>query len=345
MANELSKVDGAEPRIFAPLHYNRNFSLATKFSNKSLYLPALRPKFFRLTIIAGTFLARKSINSFQPNILHETYFCETDFSPNGVKKVITVHDMIHEKFSGYFKKSTGTSNPKRVASQRADHIICVSESTRQDLIDICHIPEEKTSVIHHGVDNIFTATPLDSDHLLNLPVNFILYVGKREGYKNFIAFLRAFAASTQLKEYFSIVCFGGGELSPSELALAGAVGLRPGQLIVYFGDDALLASIYRQASALVYPSLYEGFGFPPLEAMASGCPVICSNTSSLPEVVGTAGEYFDPLSQESIKKALEAVVFSTKRSDDLIAAGYLQASKFSWEKCAKDTMKEYQKLL
>ena len=113
----------------------------------------------------------------------------------------------------------------------------------------------------------------------------------------------------------------------------------------YFGGDDLLASIYRKAGALIYPSLYEGFGLPPLEAMAAGCPVICSNTSSLPEVVSDAGEYFDPLSQESMMEAMEAVLCSPKRRDDLIAKGYLQASKFSWKKCAQETITEYQKLL
>ena len=172
-----------------------------------------------------------------------------------------------------------------------------------------------------------------------------MYVGKRDGYKNFAGFLEAFAASSYLKEHYSIIFFGGGVLQSSELAFADVLGLKPDQLVHYFGSDDLLASIYRRAQALIYPSLYEGFGLPPLEAMASGCPVICSNTSSLPEVVGTAGEYFDPLSQKSMMEVMEGVLSSPKRKDDLMAKGYLQASKFSWKKCAEETMREYRKLL
>ncbi len=345
LANELVKIDDVDARIFAPLHFNRNLSSIEGISGKTLLLPKLNPKLFRLALMAGTFFARKSIHSFRPNILHETYFSSDDYSPVGAKRVITVYDMIHEKYADSFEGSMGTSNPKKIAAQRADHVICISESTRQDLVNICQIPIEKTSVIYLGVDNIFSPISQDIDSQVNLPKNFILYVGKRGGYKNFLGFLEAFAASSYLKMNYSIVCFGGGVIDSSELAIADLIGLQPNQLIHYSGNDNLLASIYRQAQALIYPSIYEGFGLPPLEAMASGCPVICSNTSSLPEVVGDAGEYFDPLSQDSMKEAMERVLSSPKSKDNLISKGYLQASKFSWEKCAKQTMKEYQKLL
>jgi glycosyltransferase involved in cell wall biosynthesis len=277
--------------------------------------------------------------------LHETYFSGDDYRPLNAKRVLTVYDMIPEKYANSFEGSLGTSNPKKISAQRADHIICISESTRKDLIDICQIPREKTSVIYLGVDDIFSSISQKIDLQLNLPRNFLLYVGKRDGYKNFDRFLRAFSASISIKRDCSIVCFGGGVFTAAELAMANASGLRSGQLTHYAGGDDLLATIYREADALVYPSLYEGFGLPPLEAMASGCPVICSNTSSLPEVVGDAGEYFDPLSKESMMEAMEGVLSSHKRRDDLIAKGFLQASKFSWEKCAKETLKEYQKLL
>ena len=345
LVKELSKINGAEARIFAPMHFNRNLNSMQGISDNGLLLPKLNPKLFRLSLIAGTFLARKSINSFHPDILHETYFSLDEYCPVDAKRVLTVYDMIHEKYADSFEGSMGTSNPKRMAAQRADHVICISESTRQDLVNICQIPIDKTSVIYLGVDEIFSPIHQHIDTQVHLPKNYLLYVGKRDGYKNFFGFLEAFAASSFLKEHYSIVCFGGGALQSSELAFAEMLGLKPDQLAHYFGSDDLLASLYRRAQALIYPSLYEGFGLPPLEAMASGCPVICSNTSSLPEVVGTAGEYFDPLSQKSMMDAMEGVLSSPKRKDDLMAKGYLQASKFSWEKCAEETMREYRKLL
>jgi glycosyltransferase involved in cell wall biosynthesis len=341
----LSKINGAEAKIFAPIHFNQNLESIEGISYRGILLPKLNPKLFRLTLMTGTFLARKSINLFRPDILHETYFSEDDYRPLNAKRVLTVYDMIHEKYADSFEGSIETSNPKRTAAQRADHVICISESTRQDLINICQIPIEKTSVIYLGVDSIFCAVPQDADMRLNLPKKFILYVGKRDGYKNFARFLSAFAMSPYLKEHYSVVCFGGGKLSISELTLASAAGLMPNQLRLYSGGDDLLASIYRQADALVYPSLYEGFGLPPLEAMVSGCPVICSNTSSLPEIVGSAGEYFDPTSQESMIEAMEGVMSSLERRQDLIGKGYEQAAKFSWEMCAKETLGVYQKLL
>lgn len=345
LAKALSKINGAEAKIFAPIHFNQNLESIEGVSGKGIFLPKLNAKLFRLTLIAANFLARKAINSFRPNILHETYFSNIDYCSIGAKRVLTVYDMIHEKYADSLEGSAGTSNPKRVAALRADHVICISESTRQDLVNICQIPIEKTSVIYLGVDSIFSAIRQDADIRLDLPKKYILYVGKRDGYKNFAGFLSAFAVSPYLKENYSVVCFGGGEFTASELALTSAAGFRPNQLLQYSGADDLLASIYRQADALVYPSLYEGFGLPPLEAMASGCPVICSNTSSLPEVVGTAGEYFDPTSQESMMQVMERTLSSLKLREDLIAKGYKQASKFTWVRCANETLGVYRKLL
>lgn len=345
LAEELSKISGVEARILAPLHFNQNLSLITGGSSRGFQLPKLSPKLFRFALMAGTFLARKSINSFHPDILHESYFSLDDYCPVGAKRVLTVYDMIHEKFSESFDESSRTTAPKKIAAKRADHVICISECTRKDLMDICGIPEEKTSVIYLGVDDVFSSIHQEIDLQLDLPENFLLYVGKRDGYKNFDGFLRAFAALTSIRKEFSIVCFGGGVFTSSELAVAKDAGLRSSQLVHYVGGDDLLAAIYRRAYALVYPSIYEGFGLPPLEAMASGCPVICSNASSLPEVVGDAGEYFEPLHQESMMVAIENVLISPRRHECLIEEGFRQASKFSWTKCAKETMREYQKLL
>jgi glycosyltransferase involved in cell wall biosynthesis len=111
------------------------------------------------------------------------------------------------------------------------------------------------------------------------------------------------------------------------------------------GDDALLAQAYQGATALVYPSVYEGFGLPPIEAMAYGCPVISSNTSSMPEVIGNAAESFDPLQTEEISAAIERVVFSNTRRSELIRLGVLRAKLFSWQECASKTATIYRDLL
>ena len=110
------------------------------------------------------------------------------------------------------------------------------------------------------------------------------------------------------------------------------------------GGDDRLATLYRGASAFIYPSKYEGFGIPPLEAMHLECPVICSMTSSIPEVVGEAGEYFDPDDAESIRHAIERVLQSSDRRSELIALGRSRCNLFSWERCARETLDVYKRL-
>ena len=121
--------------------------------------------------------------------------------------------------------------------------------------------------------------------------------------------------------------------------------MQQNQLIQISGSDAILIDLYKEAHAFVYPSLYEGFGIPPLEAMALGCPVICSNTSSLPEVVGNAAETFDPLDNEDIKTSLEKVLYSNELRFKLINLGHTRSRMFSWKKCALETELVYRKIL
>jgi glycosyltransferase involved in cell wall biosynthesis len=169
-------------------------------------------------------------------------------------------------------------------------------------------------------------------------------VGSRGGYKNFSGLLKAFATSPKLKNEFDIVTFGGGAFNKQELQLIKQLGFKNHQVRQIGGGDDILAALYHQAAAFVYPSLYEGFGLPPLEAMAAGCPVVSSNTSSMPEVVRDAGEYFDPINIDEMQNAIEKVVFSNTLQKDLIALGYKNIEHFSWQKCARETLTVYKEL-
>jgi glycosyltransferase involved in cell wall biosynthesis len=166
----------------------------------------------------------------------------------------------------------------------------------------------------------------------------------RSGYKNFANFLKAVSNSPRLMRTFKIAAFGGGAFAPSELAWMEALGFEPGQVVQFSGADALLGRFYRQARALVYPSRYEGFGIPPLEAMARACPVICSNASSIPEVVGSAGAFFSPDSVDDIQSTLESVVFSDSHTESLKALGSERIRQFSWARCAEETRAVYRTL-
>ncbi|MGE5656088.1 MAG: glycosyltransferase family 4 protein [Actinomycetota bacterium] len=284
-----------------------------------------------------------------PDIIHQTYYSTQAVTAKGAKVVVTVHDMTHERLQEFFNHKDifnvkdNTSLAKKEAVERADRVICVSENTKKDLIEILAVDPQKISVIYHGYSaNVArNLTPLDP----RIPQPYILYVGERGGYKNFQRFLQAYASSKQLKNNFNIVCFGGGALSASELNEINALELPEGKIFQIAGDDELLANLYRNASIFVYPSLYEGFGMPPLEAMALHCPVACSNTSCLPEVVGNAAALFNPYEPENIAEVMEKVLFSTDKSNNLIQLGTERIKHFSWEICAEQTKRVYLDLL
>jgi glycosyltransferase involved in cell wall biosynthesis len=204
------------------------------------------------------------------------------------------------------------------------------------------VPEEHTSVVYLGYDRLVADG--ERQDRSDMPP-FLLHVGSRGGYKNFDALLRAYAASDWLKENFSIVAFGGGAFSVEEQALMRVLGVPAGRVMQVGGGDAALARLYRHAAALVYPSLYEGFGIPPLEAMSLDCPVLCSGRSSIPEVVGDAGEYFDPEDPEAMRVAIESVLESPSRRDELIAKGRARSAGFSWERCAGETHEIYRSMM
>jgi glycosyltransferase involved in cell wall biosynthesis len=153
--------------------------------------------------------------------------------------------------------------------------------------------------------------------------------------------VQAVAASEQLRTNFTVVCFGGGKFDQEETGLLHQLGYTPEQCIQLEGDDTMLAALYAQATALIYPSLYEGFGLPILEAMACHCPVVCGNTGSMPEVAGSAANYFDPLSSEEMTAVMEETVFSPETMEKLKKLGDSRHRQFSWQKCARETQAVY----
>jgi glycosyltransferase involved in cell wall biosynthesis len=283
-------------------------------------------------------LVKWKLHRDPPDVVHETYFLGKKLASSKSKTVVTVYDMIHEKFPQYFPENDRTREFKKTAVQRADHIICISENTRSDLIEILGVRRDRTSVVH--LSN--TVNPLiefSTQRVTDRP--YIAYVGARDGYKNFSGLIRAFGHSDLLRNNFSLVSFGGGPFTSKERAEMADACMPPNGIIHLQGGDELLDSVYRGAAAFVYPSLYEGFGLPPLEAMSVDCPVVTSRTSSLPEVCGEAAEYFDPDRPETMAAAIERVVASNGRRQELITLGQLQVRKFSWDACARQTASIY----
>jgi glycosyltransferase involved in cell wall biosynthesis len=334
----------AETRIFAPIFQNRYVhSLPTQMV-EGKFLAQYPYKSKRTIWKLNQILSSSKIRAWHPDILHQTYY---DYSPASLGekvRIVTVYDMIHELFPNSFLASDQTSLLKLNAIKRADQIICISESTRRDLINLTGIDEMKVACIYLGVDAVIdrldtSITPRD------LAKPYILFVGARTPYKNFIGLLESYASSARLSNDFNLLVLGGGFFTKSELQKMRDLHLSSQQVRHVNADLDLLNTYYQHASAFIYPSLYEGFGLPPLEAMANGCPVVSSNAGPLPEINGNAAEYFNPADRSAMIEAIENVVYSASRAKELKSFGYAQFRKYSWNQCAAQTYALYQRLL
>jgi glycosyltransferase involved in cell wall biosynthesis len=256
-------------------------------------------------------------------------------------RVVTVYDMIHELFPDEMAHAADETARKRLAVERADHVICISTNTRDDLVRLFDVAPEKTSIVLLGSE--LANEEGDDAVSLSLSKPTVLFVGGRSGRKNFLLLLEAFASSRRLREELDIVAFGGGRFSDKELAAMASLGVTD-KVRHDAGDDNRLAAHYRAARLLAYPSKYEGFGIPPLEAMAHQCPVVCARSSSIPEVVGNAGFYHDPNSLEDLRSALERVAFDDVLRARLKARGAERAKLLSWAQCAAGTAAVYRRL-
>ncbi len=344
IANRIAALPGNDVEIFSPLYVNEYFRNDCSVRPRGIKIPPFPGSSYILRPI-DFFLTRLLVKPRHDlDIFHETYYSLTDYCPVSAKRVITVFDMIHEKFKEYFPDATKVQKNKAHSVHRADHVICISENTKRDLIELFSVPEKRISVVYLGC-SLASTSRKNTGELTSYPMPYILYVGSRRGYKNFERLLRAYAGSFFLKSNFAVVCFGGGAFSASELALMRSLGISKGNIRHLSGADEMLAGLYSSAAAFVYPSLYEGFGIPPLEAMSLGCPVVCANTSSIPEVVGDAAELFNPSDEAEIRAAIERVVSTSEYAAMLVEKGRRRAGLFSWEKCAKNTLSVYRKVL
>jgi glycosyltransferase involved in cell wall biosynthesis len=342
LAARLQRRDDCSPLILAPLHISNLLRETADFQVTGRYMP----------MIAGTHLLRQIVNNVlssllirreSPDIIHGTYYLSRINWPPTIPYVITVFDMIHERFADWMPAGeAGIAAAKLRSINRADQVICISEHTRQDVIELTGIPMEKTTVIHLGC-SLDLHGPHATDPLLKEP--YLLYIGERGRVKNFTGLLRAFAQTNQLSKELRLLCFGGGPFTSDELRQVIELGLAPERLVQMTGDDRVLVNLYQHAAALIYPSLYEGFGLPILEAMACDCPVLCSNTSSMPEVAGQAALLFNPLSVDELAACMEKIVYSASTRERLISAGRDRVARFSWQRCADETVEVYNRCL
>ncbi|MFA6888197.1 MAG: glycosyltransferase family 1 protein [Candidatus Woesearchaeota archaeon] len=255
--------------------------------------------------------------------------------------IVTVHDIIPHvcnEYSSYADKILHFFAMKGL--KKATHIITDSEHTKNDLINYLHIPKEKITVIYLGVDS-----HLFFPQKIKRKQNTILYVGSESKRKNLTVLFHAIKVVKKIIPDIKLIKIG----TPQDQyqhkrlqLLAKELNIEPN--IVWKGYVENLAEEYRNASLFLFPSLYEGFGFPVLEAMACGCPVICSNKTSLPEIAGDAAISFDGYNYQDLANKIIKVLSDKKMQKLMTVNGIQQAKQFTWEKCAKETTKIYKKV-
>jgi glycosyltransferase involved in cell wall biosynthesis len=281
------------------------------------------------------------ISYLKTGLLHSSYY--QTYPSISIPVVVTVYDLIYEQFPDDFNTPNEQTfvEQKKLAITSADAVICISETIKKQVIDYYGVNKQSVFATPLGVDSGFNSQPLHDIHSeYILPKPYLLYVGKRGKYKNFMMLLRTFTNKAIHKEY-DLVCIGGERVTPQESSLISKHNLQNKVHFLTNINNQTLANFYKQAGAYVSPSLAEGFGLPVLEAMACGCPVILSDIEVYHEVAGDAGIYFDPTKAASLRKLLTTF----RRNHKKINQGVTTAQELSWEKTAKKTLEVYKSIL
>lgn len=275
------------------------------------------------------------------DIVHSSFYLPRMYRDyEGAKRIVTIHDMIPELFPGS-RRRLDFMTMKHAYVQQADHVICVSESTRRDLQTIYPDIETPVSVVYSGVGEEFKP---DVAPVPGLPGQYILHVGARLGYKDSPTLIRGFARLASEFPHLFLVLVGGGPLYKQEFHLVREFGVAERVLQVSL-PDADMPHVYANAQAFIFPSRYEGFGLPVLEAMASGTPAILCDSSALPEVGGDAATYFRMGDPEDLARATREVLIDPSLRDKLIYEGRERARDFTWARTARSTAEVYSRVV
>ncbi len=292
----------------------------------------------------------KALRNAAPDVFHPTYFgdyyLETILT-QGTPFVITIHDMIHAKFghgsNSYFSLDAEVAENIKLLAVHANAIIVVSENTKRDVL--AYIPgldARKIHTIHHG-NSMRAPVPGTKQNLL-LPEQFLLFIGQRGGYKNFSWMLEQLAQLLRDDPNLYLVCAGGPNFDGNERAQMNVLGLTNKVLRPNIRTDADLAELYSRAACFVFPSNYEGFGMPVLEAFACSCPCVLNMASSLPEVGGDAALYFSEGNGEQLVKSVKTVLEDSAVRKRMISLGLERAAGFTWAKSVAAHLEVYREV-
>lgn len=276
---------------------------------------------------------------------HDVFWSPAHYAPSYTagKSVVTIHDLAYEYFPTLFLPSDlyKLKNWTQAAVKKAARVIAVSGATKNDLVKLYAVPEKKITVIHNGYDSAIFNTKSKVDNKIlkyyNLQsTNYLLFLGTIQPRKNAIKLIQAFHLLKNQGYKGKLVLAGGiGWMADETLAVVKASPAHADIVLTGYVSDETRRALYTYADVYVLPSLYEGFGVPALEAMACGAPVAVSDNSSLPEVVGEAGLYFNPTDPADIARAVLAI-----KSDRpaWVKKSLSRVKQFSWEKCADETL-------
>lgn len=297
-----------------------------------LYYTKLRDRLLTENCVRGRF-----------DLVHPTYYKLMTRRPVGSYRaptVLTVWDMIHELFPKEMDSTGEHAELKKKAILAAQRIICISENTKKDLLERYRIDESRVSVTYLASE-IDASLSYGPEPVSQRP--YYLYVGSRSRYKNFDMLLDAFAKAVSVRPELGL-CVVGGSFTEAEKRLIEDLKLTEHVEHYGYATDSHLAKLYRHSLALVYPSLYEGFGIPPLEAMSCGTVAVVSNASSLPEVVDDAGVLFDPRDTDELIDILLSLLDDKGMRESLILRGGKRAKEFDWDKTVAQTVAIYRSM-
>lgn len=333
------------PMIFSENLHLQNYGLQPKFikpflnnflTKKYLSKPYLYKKNKQL---CSKTLSRRNHFLFIPTY-YDTYFLN---NLNATPFVLTVYDMIHELYPEYFMNDIITVHRKKILIEKATKIIAISENTKHDILKFNpQIDPEKITVIYlnHSIEN--NDEVKHSNNFMN-GRKYILFVGNRYGYKNFTWFLEVISRWL-LEKNIHLLCLGGNVFNQEEISLIQTFGIDK-QVLQYNFKDKEIAHFYKNAIAFIFPSLYEGFGIPILEAMFCECPVLLPKVSSFPEVAGDAGIYFDLDKPSTLTFALDKLLTNDVYRRNIIFKGKKQSELFSWPQTMEQILKVYKEVV
>ena len=328
-----------DSKIFCPIYINQYLKYGPKNNYKFLKIDGIPKNMTKILNFINYKMNFFYFLKWKPDIIHKTYYNNYNYNNFKSKKILNVWDLSHEIYHHFYNKPSNW-RPKKQALKNVDHVICSSKKTQKDFIELYNFDENSTSVIYQGTPSIQL-----SKITSNLNFKFFLYVGSRKKYKNFKIILKALSLNKDILQTYKLICFGNEDFDSSELELMERLNINKKNIILYNGNDDILYGLYQKAEALIYPSLNEGFGFPPLEAMNLSCPVIVSNNEAIYEAVNDCGIYFNPKDEKSLLKCIEKIIDNNFDKTELINKGLKRAKQFNWDKTSSEIEEIYKKLI